>query len=168
MTNVNEIWRPVKGYEGYYEVSNYGRIKSSYRQCRILKPCVTQKGYLEVNLFINKVPSHKKIHRLVAEAFIEKIIDNEMVNHKDGNKLNNIYSNLEWCNASKNNLHAYSIGLKNAKGYKNGRAKLSDQDIVAIRKSNSNYKELAIQYGIHCNYVHMIKRFANWNHLTQL
>ena len=93
-----EIWKPVVGFEGLYEVSNFGRVKSLKRNTatdRLLKPHNTKK-YLQVCLCKNGVKADKLIHRLVAEAFIPNPDNLPEVNHKDENKLNNAVSNLEW------------------------------------------------------------------------
>lgn len=115
----NEIWKPVKDYEGLYEVSNLGRIKSlSKFHCtsknysslgylskeKILKPIIGVQGYLYVNLYKNKKHNFKRIHILVAQAFINNPNKFPMVNHKDENVMNNVVSNLEWCN-NKYNLN---------------------------------------------------------------
>lgn len=113
--NEKEEWKDIPGYLGYYKISNLGRVKSLERtivyppskyypngRTRVLKekimtPCVDKKGYLFVQLFINGKFRSKKIHRLVAEAFIPNINNLPQVNHKDENKKNNSFSNLEWC-----------------------------------------------------------------------
>ena len=117
-----EYWRPVVGYEGLYEVSNFGRVRSldrwvkgrngSVRLCkgRILKPFTTKNGYLKVSLCKNGKVKTFKVHRLVVEAFLE--IPEELkhlkgtrylqVNHKDENKQNNNVENLEFCDAKYN------------------------------------------------------------------
>ena len=70
-----EIFKDVKGYEGYYEISNLGRVRStSYKGKKILKPAVTKNGYLNVIFCINQKKEHKFVHRLVAEAFIPNIL----------------------------------------------------------------------------------------------
>ena len=108
-----EEWRPVKGFEGFYEVSNLGRVKS-LRKNIILKPELDKKGkgYLCINLGRG---NHKKVHRLVAEAFIPKIADKNVVNHIDGNTKNNKVNNLEWVNHQENCLH-YTYNLSQHKG----------------------------------------------------
>lgn len=94
--NINEQWRPVKGFEGLYEVSNLGRVKS-LKYGKILKPGMTKDGYLFVILCRNGKMKYFKVHRLVATAFIPNPMDLPEVNHKDENKINNVVSNIEWC-----------------------------------------------------------------------
>lgn len=96
--NINEQWRPVKGYEGLYEVSNLGRVKSlKYGKERILKPLKNRDGYLFVILYRNRKRNGLKVHRLVAAAFIPNPEGFPEVNHRDEDKTNNVVSNLEWC-----------------------------------------------------------------------
>ena len=94
-----EFWKPVLGYEGHYQVSNFGRVKSiRFGKERILKPFTNKDGYLLVTL--SKNGTHKKfqVHRLVALHFLPNPDNLPEVNHKDENKLNNNAENLEWCN----------------------------------------------------------------------
>ena len=91
-----EIWKDVVGYEGLYQVSNLGRVKSLFRYKRILKPIVGVQGYLYVSLY-NKKKKAKRIHQLVAEAFLDNPNNYPCVNHKDENVTNNNVKNLEWC-----------------------------------------------------------------------
>lgn len=93
-----------------YEVYDDGRIYSNYRH-KFLKPSLTLFGYLEVCLFIDRKPQRFRIHQLVALCFIPNPNKLPMVNHIDGNKLNNNVSNLEWCTAYENNKHARETGL---------------------------------------------------------
>ena len=114
---LNEIWKPIKGYEGLYEVSNFGRIKSLKRlvkshnkwgECyitineKILKTSDNKLGYLFVKLFKNNKAKTYYIHRLVAEHFIPNPNNYKEVNHKDENKTNNVVTNLEWCDRKYN------------------------------------------------------------------
>lgn len=118
-----EYWKPVVGYEGLYMVSNWGRARSfdqwvkgkngSIRFCkgRILKLSTNNQGYLLVTLYKNGKVKKFLVHRLVAEAFLPNPDNLPEVNHKDENKLNNVVSNLEWCNRTYNN----NYGTRNEK-----------------------------------------------------
>ena len=125
-----EEWKSIPGYEGLYEVSSYGRVKSLERyksnnggiqliKEKILKPHNTKKGYLTVQ-FHNKI---FKVHRLVAQAFIPNPDNLPMVNHKDEDKTNNNVDNLEWCTAKYNSNYGTSIermiNTKIERGYYN-------------------------------------------------
>lgn len=108
-----EIYRDIKGYEGYYEVSNLGNVRStSYKGVKILKPGITKNGYLNVVLCVNQHKTHKFIHRLVAETFISNPHNYDTVNHKDECKSNNCVSNLEWLSAEENNRYSNKNMLK--------------------------------------------------------
>lgn len=116
---MEEEWRPVKGYEGLYEVSNMGRVKSLHRsQSIIMKQHMNHNGYMFLGLRKDGTRSTKLVHRLVATAFIRNPNNYKIVNHKDGNKNNNIVDNLEWCTSSYNSKHAYRIGLMNVDAQK--------------------------------------------------
>ena len=109
-----EMWKPVKGYESRYLVSNKGRVYSNIKE-KLLKPQKNEKGYLSVELRGGPKRKVKKIHRLVAEAFLKNPLSRTEINHKDGNKENNTVENLEWSTRSENLTHAYSSGLKKQK-----------------------------------------------------
>lgn len=105
-----EIWKDVHGYEGKYLVSSYGRIKSLYTN-KLKRATIKNTGYKCVDLYLNGKRENKTIHRLVAEAFLENDNNYKVVNHIDGNKLNNNISNLEWCSQSQNIKHSYDNKL---------------------------------------------------------
>ena len=101
---MDEIWKDKKNYEGHYQVSNCGRVKSiKFGKERILKLIKNKDGYLYVNLYKNNIKKKYKVHRLVAEAFIPNPNNYKEVNHKDECKTNNVVTNLEWCDRGYNN-----------------------------------------------------------------
>ena len=93
MKDMVEIWKPILGYEGLYEVSNFGNVRSLFRYKKELKHNISKSGYASVQLFKNKIGTRLLVHRLVATAFIRPPIKNEQVNHIDENKLNNNIEN---------------------------------------------------------------------------
>ena len=106
---MKEIWKDIEGYEGKYQISNYGNVKSLKKkkhQCDyLLKPFITKNGYLRVSLSKNNKYVQPLVHRLVAEYFINNPYNYKEINHKDENKLNNNVDNLEWCNRKYNVLY---------------------------------------------------------------
>lgn len=133
---MNTIWVPVSGYEGLYEVSNQGQVRS-LRQGRALGPCYTGKYYC-VGLTLEKGQRRTiKIHRLVANAFIPKIAGKTHINHIDGDKENNAASNLEWCSNQDNVDHALRTGLR----------KFSSSGAVGIQKVKHGWRALLRESG---------------------
>lgn len=149
---MREIWKDVQGYEGQYQVSNLGRVKSLKRKLdngrsvseKILNSSSkkkTQDGYLMVALAGRTF----RVNRLVATAFIPNPDNKSVVNHIDGNKENNKADNLEWTTVSENMLHAYRFGIKTAMiGEENPNAKLTRDQVKAIRNEYVPYSQ---QYG---------------------
>lgn len=133
----DEVWKAIKGYEGLYEVSNLGRVRSLdhyasngsaqilYRG-KILSPNMGTNGYYSVQLCKNNNPVRKMIHRLVAQAFIPPVKGCDIVNHKDENRTNNRADNLEWCDIKYNTNYGTGMsrlsrikrGVPNPKKYK--------------------------------------------------
>lgn len=118
-----EIWKDVAGYEGFYQVSNLGRVKSLSRKVSnghalvekgemLLKPNTLAKGYFQVTLYNGKTRKAFQVHRLVASAFIPNEDNQPQINHINGNKQDNRVENLEWCNNTMNQLHAWKTGLQ--------------------------------------------------------
>ena len=122
---MKEIWKDIKGYEGLYQVSNLGNVRSliTYKyskkqnKCieiireKVLKPSIDKHNYKFVVLTRNRIRKTIKVHRLIAENFIENTNNKPLINHIDGNKLNNNINNLEWVTNSENIKHAYSNNL---------------------------------------------------------
>lgn len=101
---MEEIWKDIEGYEGFYQVSNFGRVKRVETN-RILKGRKDSKGYLMANLSKNSIVSNKTIHRLVAQAFIPNPENKPDINHIDEDKTNNNVNNLEWSTRKENCNH---------------------------------------------------------------
>lgn len=109
-----EVWKDIEGYEGLYQVSSWGRVRSTYRGGRILKSLVTTYGYLRVTLYKSNVGKCQFIHRLVAQAFIPNPQNKPEINHIDENKENNFVDNLEWV-TTKENLNYGTRNLRASK-----------------------------------------------------
>lgn len=105
-----EKWKDIKDYEGYYQISSYGRVKN-IKTGNIINGDTNNIGYKRIWLY---APVKKRffVHRLVALHFCEGYQEDLVVNHKDGNKLNNSSKNLEWVTRSENDLHAYKLNLR--------------------------------------------------------
>ena len=123
MSKADEIWKDIKGFEGMYQISNLGRVRSldryvknktsnrNIKRGKILKSWILH-GYELVALSKNSKNHYKRVHRLLAEAFIPKEDEKyDIVNHKDGNKSNNKIENLEWCTQKQNVQHAIKNNL---------------------------------------------------------
>lgn len=108
---LKEIWKPVPDWEGFYEVSNLGRARNS--KTGKLKPHnINNYGYARLQCYDKKRRQKIFIHKLVALLFVDGFEEGLVVNHKDGDKTNNIWSNLEWVSRSYNNSHAFESGAR--------------------------------------------------------
>lgn len=105
---MEEIWKPIKGFEGLYSISNLGRLFSN-KTNRFKKPTKDKWGYQRASLFLRGQEKKKQIHRLVAIEFIEKIVGADMVNHKNGIPYDNRAENLEWVTNSQNQKHCSDV-----------------------------------------------------------
>lgn len=148
MAKVKEIWKDVEGYEGHYEISSLGKFKSSkYGRKTILTQQIGTTGYFHVFLSVKSKVKIIKTHRLVAKAFIPNPQNKPQVNHKDGNKLNNRLSNLEWVTHKENAEHAYKSGLTtvdhfNKKVICTKTGKTFESVVEAAKASGYNYGTL--------------------------
>jgi hypothetical protein len=110
--NTHEQWKPIAECNGEYSISNYGQVKShKFGKEKIMTPTLQGKGYLKIEVWVNKKRKMHKIHRLVAKAFIENTENKPEVNHKDCNKSNNHIQNLEWATGKENMKHALDMGV---------------------------------------------------------
>lgn len=146
---MQEIWKDIKDYEGLYQISNLGRVKSFRASTKygspeemILKPSLINSGYGVVTLYGNGKKRKHQIHRLVATEFIENPNNFPCINHKDENKLNNCVDNLEWCTYQYNNNYG-TAKIRAAKTRaKRVRQKNLNGDILAIYQSLNIASEL--------------------------
>lgn len=152
-----EIFKPIKNFEGLYEISNYGKVKS-IRTGNFLKIRDNGKGYLYVDLSEKGITKRFYVHRLVAQHFVDIpcVLTNKEkldVNHIDSNKQNNFWKNLEWCTRSKNQLHAFKTNEdRNVIGFDKYNAKLSVGEVKCIHfiKEHTNYtnEKIGEMFGI--------------------
>lgn len=128
-----EEWKKVEENSDY-EVSNRGQVRSlKFGKIRPLKGSVLPTGYVNVTLCSNGKETGAYVHRLVAKAFLPNPSKYLTVNHKDGNKQNNLVDNLEWCTIRDNVQHALDTGLNRVVGEDNGNATLTEEEVRAIR-----------------------------------
>jgi predicted XRE-type DNA-binding protein len=163
-----EVWKTIKGFEDY-EVSNYGNVRN-IKKNKILKSKKDRSGYLSLSLYLNGVKKFKYIHRLIALNFIEEIEGKPFVNHKDGNKLNNLISNLEWCTHKENCQHSIKNKLQIPFiGEQCGNSKLKEKDVLKIRnlynKENISQQKIAKIYNITQANVYSIVNLKTWKHI---
>ena len=183
-----EIWKDIVDYEGVYQISNLGKVKSLYRlrQCskgafrvipeRVLKSKISRGGYETVHLRTGK-ESWPSVHRLVASAFIPNLENKPTVNHIDGIKLNNNLTNLEWATESEQMIHAISTGLYTPPVIKDytrygedaHSCKIKQEDVEIIksmRKQGRTYKYISEQFNIGISQTFRICKNQSWNWLT--
>jgi len=184
----SEVWKPVKGYEGLYTISNFGHIRSYHIRTRgkALKSSLSG-GYLTVHLRKNGKRKHAHVHKLVALAFLGDPPAPEynyylkryilyIANHKDGIKTNNNTGNLEWKTVSEDALHAYALGLRHASGWTynkegetNPSAKLTEEDIPKIRKlvecDRLTCEQVSERFQVTKSTISRIVRRKTWRHI---
>lgn len=158
-----EVWKPVAGYESFYEVSNTGKVRSFDRQVwngkayynkkgRELTLTKTSTGYWKIDLTKDKTKKSYKVHRLVAAAFIPIVEGKTLINHIDGDPLNNNVANLEWCTQSENMKHAAEMQL-----IPNNFNLHIDEIIDDYLTNHKTFRELSEKY--QCSATSIIKLF---------
>lgn len=178
---MNEMWRSVVGWEGLYEVSQIGSVRSveriaeSYGGRKWLRPSTVIKqrhncqGYLLVNLSDGKRYKTVAVHRLVALAFLGPHPIGITVNHKDGDKNNNTIENLEYCTMAENLQHALRTGLRiNARGSKNGQSKLNEVQVIDILRRlglGESQTQIAKDYPVTSTLINLIAKRRIWQHV---
>lgn len=162
-----EIWKPIKNYEGLYEVSNFGNVKSVFRYKKKLKN-VLDNGYFYVGLYKNKKSNKIAAHILIAKAFIPNPENKPQINHINCIKTDNRIENLEWCTAKENTIHALKNNLLIIpKGELNGMSKLNNESVNIIRNKQNKIsrKKLSEMFGISIKHVSRIRAKERWKHI---
>jgi hypothetical protein len=174
-----EIWKPVPDYPGY-EISSLGRLRSywkigqkentlSIEPQRIINQTIAPSGYFVANLAKNKRYKTYQIHRVVLLAFVGPCPPKFVCCHKDGNRLNNILSNLRWDSYKGNEADKKPLGIDNA-GERHGSAKLTADTVIAIRRLCKNYHrglfaKVGRLFNIDPRYIASIHHRQRWKHL---
>lgn len=162
-----EKWKAVQGYEGHYDISTEGRARN-IKSGRVMKPYFRRK-YLSFGLSRNNKTKAFYIHILVAKAFIPNPMNKPCVNHKNGNKLDNRDTNLEWNTHSENSIHAYKTGLfARRKGRMQTNSKLTDEIVREVMKSNESASILGRKYSVSSRLILSIRQGKTWSHVTNL
>ena len=167
---IEEEWKPVMGYEGLYEVSSYGRVRSFKRNPtgKLLKPCPNSMGRLQLILHnSNKEKKSWMIHRLVADHFICKRPEGLVCRHLDGNYLNNVVTNLSWGTITENQRDRLGHGT-DSRGEKQANLKLTAKDVLDIRWARTfdfTFQEIADYFGISNSHCDSIVKRKTWSHI---
>lgn len=163
-----ENWKLIRGFDGKYEVSDHGKVRRSSAK-EMLRVSVTQKGYPYVTLSIPGNSKNVMVHILVAAAFLGDRPSGLVINHIDGVKTNNHYSNLEYCTSADNIRHAYRTGLmKLRRGSDHFQSKLTEQQVAEIvaLEGTATHAEIGQRFGVGRKTVAYIYAGKLWSHLT--
>jgi hypothetical protein len=159
---MTEKWLAVVGYEGFYEVSDRGRVRNA--SGLILKDRIYRDGYNHAVLCVRNHRRSFMVHRLVAAAFIGPIPDGLEVNHINAKRADNYVENLEYVTRKQNILHSCALGNIRS-GERHGRARLTQEQVATIRKrreAGETYRALAEEYGVHKNTARMAALGETW------
>lgn len=167
---MEEIWKDIEGFDGVYQISNFGKVKSFKRNKKdgsILIGGKDSDGYHQVTLCKNRIQYTKKSHSLVARHFINNPENKPTVNHIDSNRLNNVVTNLEWATIKEQNNHAVKYGVsKGFVGENNPKCKLTGEQVNCIRETYNNitisYAELGRKYNVDYKTISSICKNKTW------
>jgi hypothetical protein len=153
-----------------YEITSTGILRNAKTKY-IKSQRIGSNGYYVVTLFNKETKKtiNRKVHRLLAEVFLEKVENKKCINHIDGNKLNNDLSNLEWCTQKENARHAIRIGLTNNVGEKNGMSILNVDQVVQIKKflkDGVSQQKIAKIFNVSRSAILCINLGKNWKHVN--
>jgi hypothetical protein len=178
---MQQIWAPVPDYEGLYEVSNFGEVRSldrivphgkddhlRKRQGQLLKKLIDKQNRFRVSIYKNGIRNKVFVHYLVALAFLGKRNKGQMVCHNDGDEQNNRVDNLRY-DTHKSNMEDMVKHNKSARGLKNGQAVVTPEQVLKIRelrKKGLFYREIAPQTGVHFETVANICQGKSWSWLS--
>jgi hypothetical protein len=158
----------IEGYENY-AVDEQGNVfslpKKTRKGIRILKSNISKNGYPMLDLCKNGSIKRFLVHRLIAKTLLPNPNNKEQVNHKNGNKLDNRLENLEWNTRSENQKHAIQIGLRTTNGEKNSQSKVTEKDVLYIRKSKDKGSILAKKFNISHSTICDIRKGRSWTHI---
>lgn len=173
--NVVEIWKDISGYEGLYQVSNKGRVKSTGGRhggfsCDIILKSHFQKGYHKLRLYKDNTWHNFLVHRLIAIAFIPNPYNKPYINHINGNRSDNRIENLEWCTQKENIVHAHLLNLCPIRnGESIGTSKLKEFEAIEVYKLYHSKKytnaQIAKMFNIDPTNVSTIGLRKSWKHL---
>lgn len=170
----NEIWKEIPGFDGYYSVSNIGRVRrdktgSGTWAGRILHPSYDSDGYLLVSLSVRDRATRCKVHRLVTLTFIGPAGKRTEVNHKDGRKDNNRLKNLEYATTMQNMQHAHAKGLYPS-GEQHYLAKLTEEQARAVLRlidGGARFIDVARRYNVSLACIRQLYIGKSWKHLVR-
>jgi hypothetical protein len=157
-----EIWKDVIDFEGIYQVSNFGNVRSTTTH-KLKKITIGKDKRLYLGLWKNNKQKIFKPHKLVLEAFVGKAPQGMECCHNDGNQTNNNLENLRWDTPKNNHADKLKHGTSNT-GENCNWAKLTKEQVIAIRQDIRTQKEIAAEYGVQQSQISRIKNSTRWKH----